>query len=392
MVSVAEAEEIILSHLFKPSPESVPLEESIGKILAEDIIADRDLPPFHRATMDGIAIAFTVHQKEFRVEDVAAAGQPQKKLSGPKNCFEIMTGAPLPEGTDTVIPYEQISIVEKIATIQNSEVSKGQNVHRQGSDAKEKEILLRAPLIISPAEISLLASVGKSNVLVYTLPSIALLSTGDELVEIDQQPLPHQIRKSNTYSLQAALKQLGVKSFLFHVNDIEQEVKAKLSELVSKFEIILLTGGVSKGKFDFVPSVLESLGIQKLFHTVSQRPGKPMWFGRSEKNFVFALPGNPVSTFMCFYRYVRPWLEKSLGLEKNFQRAILAADFKFPPALTYFLQVQIKNENGTLMAYPITGGGSGDFANLKEVDGFLELPLTEKDFKKGSVFPFWAFR
>jgi molybdopterin molybdotransferase len=391
MVSVAKAEEIILSHLFKPSSKNVPLEESVGKILAEDVIADRDLPPFHRATMDGIAIAFSSDQKGFQIEDVAAAGQPQKKLSDPKNCFEIMTGAPLPEGTDTVIPYEQINIKDKIAIIQSSEVSKGQNVHRQGSDAKEKEILLHAPLCISPAEISVLASVGKSSVMVYALPS-ALISTGDELVEINERPLPHQIRKSNTYSLQAALKQLGMESSLFHVNDMEQEVRAKLSEVVSRFEIILLTGGVSKGKFDFVPSVLESLGVQKLFHTVSQRPGKPMWVGRSEKNFVFALPGNPVSTFMCFYRYVKPWLERSLGLKKNLQQAILATDFKFPPALTYFLQVQVKNENGWLMAYPITGGGSGDFANLKEVDGFLELPLSQKEFKKGEVFPFWPFR
>jgi molybdopterin molybdotransferase len=392
MVSVAEAEEIILSQLFKPSSKTVSLEESIGKILAENIIADRDLPPFDRATMDGIAISFSSYKKEFPIEGIAAAGQPLQKLGDTQKCFEVMTGAPLPAGTDTIIPYEQITIENKVATILSTEVSKGQNVHRQGADAKNKEILLQAPIRISPAEISVLASVGKSKVAVYELPSIALLSTGDELVEIDQQPLPHQIRKSNTYSLQAALKQLGIESFLFHVNDTELEVKNKLSELVSSFDIILLSGGVSKGKFDFVPSVLETLGIQKLFHTVSQRPGKPMWFGRSSKNFVFALPGNPVSTFMCFYRYVKPWLEKSLGLKKNHQQAILAGDFKFTPSLTYFLQVKIKNENGSLMAYPVTGGGSGDFANLKDVDGFLELPLPEKDFKKGSVFPFWAFR
>jgi molybdopterin molybdotransferase len=238
----------------------------------------------------------------------------------------------------------------------------------------------------------LLASVGKSEVEVYRFPSVALLSTGDELVDVDQTPMPHQIRKSNTFALQAALRELNIESSLFHVNDDEQKVKDQIKDLVSKFEIILLTGGVSKGKFDFVPSVLESLGIPKLFHTISQRPGKPMWFGRSDKNFVFALPGNPVSTFMCFYRYVKPWIEKSLGLETHSTQAILAEDFKFSPALTYFLQVKAKNENGCLMAYPVAGGGSGDFANLKEVDGFLELPLHENDFKKGSVFPFYPFR
>jgi molybdopterin molybdotransferase len=392
MVSVAEAEKIILSQLFKPAQKLIPLSESIGKILAEQILADRDLPPFHRATMDGIAIAFSESQQDFFVEGICAAGQPQQRLSDPRNCFEIMTGAPLPIGTDTVIPYEQIKIENKVAKIQAAELMKGLNVHWQGSDAKKNEMLLTPPLKISPAEISLLASVGKSEVMVYEHPRIALLSTGDELVDINQIPLPHQIRKSNTFALQAALRQLGFESFLFHVSDQEQKVNDQLSELISQFEIIILSGGVSKGKFDFVPQVLDSLGIKKLFHTISQRPGKPMWFGRSEKNFVFALPGNPVSTFMCFYRYVKPWLEKSLGQENNFREAILAEDFKFAPALTYFLQVKVKNENGMLKAFPIMGGGSGDFANLKEVDGFLELPLNQNDFKSGSVYSFYKFR
>ncbi len=391
MVSVAEAEKIILSQLFKPAQKKLALEECVGKILAEPILADRDLPPFHRATMDGIAIAFSETQKEFPIEGICAAGQPQQKLISSNNCFEIMTGAPLPEGTDTIIPYEQVIIENKIAKIQ-ADFVKGQNVHRKGSDAKNQETLLSPPLKISPAEISLCASVGKREVIVYEFPSIALLSTGDELVEIEQQPLGHQIRKSNTYALQAALTELGVKSFLFHVSDQEQEVKNKLNELTSQFEIIILSGGVSKGKFDFIPFALESLGIEKLFHTVSQRPGKPMWFGRSKKNFVFALPGNPVSTFMCFYRYVKSWLQRSMGIENKISYAILAKDFKFAPALTYFLQVKIKNENGSLMAYPVTGGGSGDFANLKDVDGFLELPLENKEFKKGSAYPFYSFR
>lgn len=176
------------------------------------------------------------------------------------------------------------------------------------------------------------------------------------------------------------------------MNDNEAEIKKLLDDLVLKFKVIILSGGVSKGKFDFIPSSLESLGVKKLFHTISQRPGKPMWFGASEKNIVFALPGNPVSTFMCFYRYVKPWIEKSLGLESNFQKAVLAEDFKFRPQLTYFLQVKIKNENGSLMAYPVAGGGSGDFANLKDVDGFLELPLEMTEFKKGSVFNYFPFR
>ena len=157
-------------------------------------------------------------------------------------------------------------------------------------------------------------------------------------------------------------------------------------------ELIILSGGVSKGKFDFIPKTLEHLGVKKLFHQISQKPGKPIWFGRSLSHTVFALQGNPVSTYMCFYRYLKPWLEKSMGATPKKEYAILASDFQFVPALTYFLQVKTENENGKLMAYPNTGGGSGDFANLKAVDGFLELPLSKPEFKAGEVFPYYSFR
>jgi molybdopterin molybdotransferase len=157
--------------------------------------------------------------------------------------------------------------------------------------------------------------------------------------------------------------------------------------------VLIISGGVSNGKFDFVPQVLQEIGINRLFQGVSQRPGKPFWFGRSDAGKVaFALPGNPVSTFMCFYRYVQPWILKSTGAPARESFAVLGKDFSFPPALTYFLQVSVANEGGRLVAYPVPGGGSGDFANLKNVDGFLELPLERSDFRAGEVFPYFSFR
>lgn len=394
MVSVAEAERIILDHLFDPVVEFVALSSSLGRILAEEIAADRDLPPFHRATMDGIAISFARYEsgkREFAISGVQAAGQPQQLLSDTATCFEIMTGAPLPEGADAVIPYEHISIKNQAATVLEP-VIKGQNIHRQGSDAQKGALLLSKGYRISPAEVALLASVGKTTVAVFKNPTIAIVSTGDELVDVTDTPLPHQIRKSNSYALAASLAEMGCAASIFHLADNLATLEEKIKEMLEDFDLILLSGGVSKGKFDFVPSVLESLGVNKLFHQVSQRPGKPMWFGRSQKNTVFALPGNPVSTFMCFHRYVKPWLLKSLGTRLQQQSAILATDFSFPPKLTYFLQVKIANENGKLMAYPDAGGGSGDFANLKEVDGFLELPADRSTFANGEVSPFIPFR
>lgn len=390
MVSVGEAEKIILDHLFSPVAESISIEHALGKIMAEEVRADRDLPPFHRATMDGIAINFEQTQKgnrQFVIEGTQAAGQPQAKLKNIKGCFEIMTGAPLPVGTDTVIPYENISIENEIASIDDALITKSQNVHARASDVRQGEVLLKIGKKISPAEIAVFASVGRKKINVFQFPKAAVISTGDELVEIEDSPLPHQIRKSNSYALVAALNKLGCQADQFHLKDDEQELSVKLKSILEKYGLIVLSGGVSKGKYDFVPQVLESLGVKKLFHGVSQRPGKPMWFGVSQKSFVFALPGNPVSTFMCFHRYVKPWLCKSMGEEIKLHYAVLAKEFFFTPSLTYFLQVKIENENGKLAAYPDAGGGSGDFVNLLDVDGFLELPLEQNEFKVGQSFP-----
>lgn len=395
MVSVEEATSIILSHTFTPSIEKIALTNAYGRILAQSIEADRDFPPFDRVSMDGIAINFDAYQKgtrSFAISGIQPAGKPQSTLTGLFECFEVMTGAMLPQGTDTVVRYEDLEINNRIADITVNEVERGQNIHFKGMDAKEKDTLLSPGLKISPAEVALLAAVGKSQVAVYASPKIAIISTGDELVDVDDKPLTHQIRRSNSYALQSALKELGLTSTQFHVTDQKEILQHSLSEILAQYELILLSGGVSKGKFDFVPTVLESLGIKKLFHGVNQKPGKPFWFGESDKHTVFALPGNPVSTYMCFYRFIKPWIQKNYGIDHSFPQGILAENFSFKPHLTYFLQVKVKNESGKLCAYPRAGGGSGDFANLKEVDGFLELPAAQQNFKANEVYSFIPFR
>ncbi|MCE2893840.1 MAG: molybdopterin molybdotransferase MoeA [Flammeovirgaceae bacterium] len=395
MVSVQEATSIILSNLFQPKTSKVSLNECLGKILAEPILADRDFPPFDRATMDGIALAFDSYkqgQTNFKIESIQAAGEFQKKLNSNSGCIEIMTGATLPEGTDTIISYEQLEITKEHATIVTKQVVKGQNIHLQGSDVKKDQLLLKVGTLISPSEIALLASIGKTSVLVFSAPKFVIISTGNELVDIDQIPLPFQIRKSNSYALQAALAELGIASQLLHLPDNQDQLQIDIKQALLDFDVLLLSGGVSKGKFDFVPSVLESLGVHKLFHQVSQKPGKPMWAGSLGNKFVFALPGNPVSTFSCFHRYVKPWLLRSMGTKPITSKAILSKSFSFKGDLTYFLQVKLANIEGYLMAEPIVGGGSGDFVSLKEVDGFLELPRDKSEFKMGEAYLLVSFR
>jgi molybdopterin molybdotransferase len=394
LITVQQASEIISQVRFVPGTEKIPLARSTGRVLAEKVSADRDLPPFHRSTMDGIAISFSQYEsglREFVLEGTLAAGQPQSTLRSKHGCFEIMTGAVLPEGTDTVVRYEDITIADGKAFV-NGAVEKNQSVHRRGIDAMRDEVLLTEGTMISPAEVALLASVGKSELKVYSVKPVAIVSTGDELVPVEATPERWQIRRSNGVALSSALSMMHIDSRIFHLPDEPVVLEKELRSIVDQHEIIILSGGVSKGKFDYVPVILEKLGIKKEFHQVRQRPGKPFWFGRSQTTTVFALPGNPVSTFLCYHRYIRPWIVSGLGMPSDKMHAAISTDFTFKPDLTYFLQVKIDTSGGLLSATPDPGEGSGDFANLRNVDGFIELPAERSDFRKGEVFPFISFR
>jgi len=228
---------------------------------------------------------------------------------------------------------------------------------------------------------------------VAKLPKIAIVSTGDELVNVSEIPAPYQIRKSNVHTLASALKNFELSPDLFHIADDKEKLRQKIKSLLENYDVLMFSGAVSKGKFDYLPEILNELEVQKLFHKVKQRPGKPFWFGKKEQTTIFAFPGNPVSAFVSCLRYFVPWLHKSLDVVQNNEDfAVLAEDFYFKPELTYFLQVKIKNKAGVLLAYPIAGNGSGDLANLTENDAFIELPSSKSEFKKGDFFPIVQYR
>lgn len=395
MVSVKEAEHIILSNLHTCSTETVPVREACGRVLAEQVFADRDLPPFDRVTMDGIAVSYDSLSggiNSFPVRGIQRAGEPEGKLSDKSSCVEVMTGAVLPSGSDTVIRYEDVTLSNGIAVVRSDVFQRGQNIHRRGTDCRSGAVLLEPAVKISPAEVSVLASVGKPEVSVVALPRVAILSTGDELVPVDHTPEAHQIRQSNSYTLDAALGQLGLSATMYHASDDKRALREVLAALVDSTDVLLISGGVSKGKYDYVPAIFEELEVRKHFHGVSQRPGKPFWFGTRGNTVVFAFPGNPVSTFLCFQRYFVPWWNSSIGLASSTHSAVLAEDFSFQPPLTYFLQVRLANDGGVVRAFPAPGGGSGDFANLRGVDAFLELPSDRELFRAGEVFHCIPFR
>ena len=395
MVSVSEATRLIEEQVYRPALERLKIEAAEGRVLAETIKADRDFPPFDRVAMDGIAISYKAIEEGwegFRVEGLQPAGEPRLTLKNDKNCIEVMTGAMLPIGCDTVIRYEDVTVVNDIAKLKTKTVELGQCVHHRAKDAARGDVLLAPGIRISSAEVALLAAVGRLETDVYRYPKTAIVSTGNELVDIHDRPLPHQIRRSNSYALRAALQTLDCPADLYHLMDERNSMERDLGKILSDYELIILSGGVSKGKFDFVPAVLESLGVTTIFHQVSQKPGKPIFFGTTRKQVVFGLPGNPVSTFLCFYRYIRPWLLQTTGVKPALEYAILASDLELKDGLTHFVQVRLQNEGGKRMAFPLPGGGSGDFANLREVDGFLEVTQGQSTCKPGDIFPYIQFR
>lgn len=315
-------------------------------------------------------------------------------MNDPGHCIEVMTGAIMPENSDTVIRYEDLEIEKGTARVLPRTLQAGQNIHFKGTDLPQGTVIVPRGTRLSSAEINIAASVGKPALKVRRLPRTVIISTGDELVDVQDTPELHQIRRSNVYGIQSTLKYWGMDAGLHHLPDDKKVMEEAISGLMETYDLLIFTGGVSKGKFDYLPEVLESLRIQRHFHKIRQRPGKPFWFGSSpEGKRIFALPGNPVSSFVCVSVYLRYWLDKSLGIDRPPLYASLRKDTHFAPDLVYFLEARLESSpDGTLLADPVKGNGSGDFANLVKTDGFLILPQNKNLFKKGETYPFVPYR
>ena len=410
MISVANALQTVLNASQDLGVEEIPFLKSSGRILKEEIFADSDFPPFHRVSMDGIVIDYTSFengQTVFKIEGIQAAGSAQITLLDCENCIEVMTGAILPNNANTVLRYEDVTIENGMATLNIEAINKGQNIHKKGKDGKLGDVLIQENTKISAAEIGILATVGKAFVKVAKQPKVLIVSTGDELVGVAELPLAHQIRRSNVFTLVSLLERLHIPSETAHIADDKPILKSKIESYLKAYDVLLFSGAVSKGKYDFLPEVFEELGVEKRFHKVTQRPGKPFWFGcsvllnngnqggkvpRDKETIVFGFPGNPISTFVNCLVYFYPWYYKTVGMEVKEETAILAEDIVFKPNLTYYLQVQLASEKGQLMAYPIAGNGSGDLASLVKTDAFIQFPSAKSEFKKGEVYPIIKYR
>jgi molybdopterin molybdotransferase len=393
------AEEAIHSRLTCLPIESLPLTQCVGGTLRENVYAERDHPPFDRVCMDGIAVDSTAlkrGQRRFRIFGTQAAGAPQLRLANGDDAIEVMTGAVLPAGADCVIPVEQLDIAAGYASLQDAAAASPYlNIHRRGSDSRQGALLLEAGTLLRAPEIAVAASAGMARVRVSSQPAVMVMSTGDELIEPGDPIADFQVRRSNAYAVAATLRNHGlVRVGDDHVPDDEAQLRERLTLHLTTHEVLVLSGGVSLGKFDFVPRVLAQLGVQEVFHNIAQRPGKPMWFGIGPQGqAVFGLPGNPVSTLVCLIRYVIPAIAAAMGTKRRPpERLALAAPVTFRTPLAYFLPIIIEHDDwGRPWAAPKPANGSGDFLSLAGTDGFVELPPGPNTFAKGFVAPVYRW-
>ncbi|MFN2440569.1 MAG: gephyrin-like molybdotransferase Glp, partial [Chitinophagaceae bacterium] len=314
-----------------------------GMVLAEDVYALVSIPAFNQSSMDGYAFSFNDWQtnKSLKIKGEMAAGNSESQRLLPGNAARIFTGAPVPAGADTVVMQEKTKIEDSCLIIADESIVKGLNVRLRGSEIKAGELALTKESLLMPPAIGFLASVGITEVLVYPGPSVSIIITGNELQTPGQPLLPGQVYESNSFLLQAALKQMNITEIKVHRTEDELEkVKHVIKESLLQSDVIFLTGGVSVGNYDFVVTAALENGVEKLFHKVKQRPGKPFFFGRKQSKFIFGFPGNPASALTCFYEYAEPGLKK-LSKQKSgllLMQVPLAETFKKSAGLTHFLK------------------------------------------------------
>ena len=354
MISVAEAKKIIQENTNVLPPVKCLLQEAAGKILAEDIYAITDVPAFPQSAMDGYAFAYEDWKKNNRliIDGEIAAGNNSVKTLSQGKAVRIFTGAPVPAGADTVVMQEKVIAENNQLTIKDELITAGRNVRPKGSEIKTGELALQKNSLLSPAAVGFLAGMGVAGVMVIPNPVISLIITGNELQQPGEELDYGQVYESNSFSLTAALKQLHLNNIkVVRADDDLECLTDILKDALKECDIVLLTGGVSAGDYDFVLKAAENCGVTKLFHKIKQRPGKPLYFGCKGNQLVFGLPGNPSSVLTCFYEYVLIALELLTGQKMGLSslKAPLTNSFSKKVPLTHFLKGQYDGSKVTVL-------------------------------------------
>ena len=386
MTNVIEAKKLIDENVSSLEPVTLPLQQAAGLILADDVHATMDIPAFPQSSMDGYAFSFEGWKKNNRlkIKGEVAAGSNETFTLLPENAVRIFTGAAVPAGADTVIMQEKTKVENGELKIEDDNLQIGASIRPKGSEIKAGALAIEKENVLSPAAIGFLAGIGITEVKVYPNPSITIIITGNELQQPGRQLEYGQVYESNSFSLKAALNQLQIEKVeILHATDKPEIVTGTLQKALRQSDVILVTGGISVGEYDFVLQAANECGVEKLFHKVKQRPGKPLYFGKKENKVVFGLPGNPSSVLTCFYQYVTLAMERLCKRKISLQiiRVPLLRPFQKNTGLTHFLKGFYDGKT----AVPLDAQESYRLSSFARANCLLEIDEDITSLKEGQL-------
>ncbi len=385
MILFEEALKIVENAAFRIETERLDFIRSLNSVLAEDVKSDMEMPPFDKSAVDGYACRKEDLLSEMEVIEIIPVGKEPKKVVGKKQCSKIMTGAPMPNGADTVIMVEDVEEIpeNKIRYVKDKVKN---NICFRGEDIKENEVVIKKGSLIKPQHIAVMATAGCVNPLVYKKVKVGVISTGDELVEPDVKPAASQIRNSNAWQLMAQIMNMGVEAnYIGIALDTEESTREMITKAFEDNEVVLLSGGVSMGDYDYVPQILNELGVKLFFKSIAVQPGRPTVFGTRDKQFIFGLPGNPVSSFVQFELLVKPLVYKLSGNEFNRQRLLLPMGKEYNRKRSTrlsWLPVKINNDGHVI---PLEYHGSAHINALTDAHGLIAVPIGQTTLKEGEL-------
>jgi molybdopterin molybdotransferase len=382
MISVKEAKELILQSVKSLPPVSLSLTETSGLILAKDVYAITDIPAFAQSSMDGYAFRYCDKDEPLKIFGEMAAGTAQPIVISPNQAVRIFTGAPLPDGADTVVMQEKVSIMNGQLLLEDEQLKQYNNVRLKGAEVKNGALAVPKGTLLTAAAIGFLAGIGITEVKVYPAPVVAIILTGDELQQPGKVLQFGQVYESNSIMLRVALKNLGMPDVLvLHAEDNLVALQRVLDEALQQADIVLLTGGVSVGDYDFVIRAAANCSVKQVFHKIRQKPGKPLFFGTKENKLVFGLPGNPSSVLTCFYEYVMPAIDSITKRAASVKtlRATLTHDYPKVTGLTHFLKAKLTGNVVT----PLQAQESFRLQSFSQADCLIVLPEDGDNFESG---------
>ncbi len=395
MISLDKALQLVLDSATVLEKRTVSIHKALGWTLAQDVLADRPLPPFDRVAMDGYAVRstdFTSKTVRLKHAGEIAAGDPFDGRVRPGEAYRIMTGSPCPEGADAVVKIEHCRQEGKWIAMTEGGMRPGLNIAQKGEDASKGKLLIAKGTVLNTSGIAICASVGLTEISVYRKPEIGVMSTGTEIIPPDRDPLPHQVRDCNSFSSRSLSKMLGIEARFLGIGEDDKAVQTKMIREGLNNDILILSGGVSMGDFDLIPGLLAECGVEKIFHAVKMKPGKPVWFGKSDKNtYVFGLPGNPVSVQICYKLLVETLIRKITGYASP-QPEFLVLELHRPivikTARETFVPGRFEIAHGKSVVTQIRLQGSGDFSNVATSHGLIRCPLGVSKVESGTLVQF----